>query len=1587
LTGTVWWVIGFLALLLIGVGLGARRLARHPRHPRRTRPRDRGVEAASTAPPQAREEVARILDTLRSGTRLVVVSGLPGAGQRELLVALAGASVQDLRVGDVVDVTISRPADGVDLLEDVARSLRRRGLVDFSHFDHFVAKYRARASDRPSTAERVGAVVQQGAALGGSLIPVVGPTVTQVASSQLSTELRDWAVDRVQGTGELNRVYAAFVSDLSAGADSQDGDEADTRGPLVLVLDGIDERLDDPGVRVLIDRVLPAASDRTALVVAARDPDVPLGPKYLNREQVWLRRLADDRVRAQLAAVSELPTEILEELVQSVGGSPERLANVLQFQRSTTLDPKDPNQRTVFTAQALAWAESGRVYRALAMLDDKCRPLGFALSTLRVVNRPLLDEIAAELNVGAEVGYDAGELLRPERRPPWLTVDVNGWRIPDDRLRQALLDEFRRSHPDLHERTHRRAAEYHRRALWSSGPQASDPGGDERLVPQRSYYGERHTPAATFHEAEWLYHRVALDADDAFPLAVERVAEALQADDRAAVLTLLAFWDLELPGYQRYAFTLLSGAAAAALEGALDRMINLLEQVLPLVPTSGPAHALLVGELAGVLFNAEQRMAARRRLLEAYELAAPAIESDVRCLRTACLAKATHGLLLMEDGAVRSGGDLLDEALTMARDAGDPRLVAEIHRVRVRGHMSSSYAAGEQAAQEALRDVDASLAPGLTAAISAQLALMLTVRESPDYPQAERLLHTGIDIYRALGEVDSEVEALAQLAALVRLRGGTDEAEELRVRALQLGRSRAGTHELLGHYAGWADDRERELQELRAAVAVTALQRTTDEPDADAPTAGAIHALLALYATRDGVDDVRRQHVRAARDADAMRDADAAVLVAACEGAETAEETTRAARRSVESALLRAGKGESFTLFQLGSRLLLAAQEREGAGAGAHGAWDSPALMRQQAVSAFRGAVDASPDEASQVLALAEALAAAGDGDGAERCRRDLITALRERLASDPANSELLGALIDALVATGQLDEAVEEFRRAEDLAARDRRLLTLTAGLSGQGRWTEASALVEEELGRSEREPELLNEAVRLLDPVTNEEEQGRAARLADAFPDRGDFALVAARWLATTAREQREARRELDVSVEAGSTGSAPAPDSRELRPETLQHATELFRRAAGSIDSPTEALLEAAELLLDVADVAPPHTPAVWPFLADGAAGLEPGRSSPLSDRAALCLARLVRGRDPSAAEATALLARLGWEALEERRAGENLELAGTDLPPPLVVEAGAALVSLLDPDATPSAQRLYDEDGMIATARAWLGEQWGFALPGVRVRRSANDTGSELTWLVRGAPRTRVTLGAVAATTLGPEDVEAVTGTRGSDGCLPDGRAVTWIDEEQAQELDTAGHEVLDTRSLLCLALLDTIGQRADELLDTQRLCEWLSSRDIDARWELEGLPVLASVLRSLLRDGFSIDDVHRIVEGFDPTAPPGFETFYAEARRRLGPTLVPRLLSRRPGTRVTHVEVGDLEALWESVPQVRREASTSLPLSWAAVLDVRRWASQHALHGAAVVVPTDDDRQRVADVFRAADVAAAVVTAAEAGVVE
>jgi hypothetical protein len=1547
------------------------------------------VPAAPTAPPEAREEVARILDTLRSGTRLAVVSGPPGAGQRELLVSLADASVQDLRVGDVVDVTISRPADGVDLLEDVALSLRRRGLADFSHFDHFVAKYRARAGNRSTAAERVGAVVQQGAALGGALIPVVGPTVTQVASSELSTELRDWAVDRVQGTGDLNLLYAAFVRDLNAaGAARQDRNDSGTRGPLVLVLDGIDERLDDPGVRVLIDRVLPAASDHTALVVAARDPDVTLGPKYLNRELVWLRRLADDRVRAQLAGVSELPAAILDELVHSVGGSPERLANVLQFQRSTTLDPKDPAQSTAFTAQALAWAESGRVYQALAMLDDGWHPLVFALSALRVVNRPLLDEIAAVIDVGGEVGCDAGKLLRPERRPPWLAVDVHGWRIPDDKLRQAMLDEFRRSHPDLLERTHRRAAEYHRRALWSTSSQASGPDGDgnEWRVPERSYYGERRTPAAAFHEAEWLYHRFALDADAAFPFAVERVAEAFQADDLGTVLTLLAPWDLELPGDQRYAFTLLSGAAAAAVEGALDRRVHLLEQVLPLIPTSGPARALLVCELAGALVNAEQRMAARRRMWEAYELAAPAVESDVRCQRSACLAKAVYGMLLMEDGAVRSGGDQLDEALTMAHGAGDPRLVAEIHRVRVRGYMSSGYAASEQAAQEALRDVDASLAPGLTASISDQLALMLTFREDPDYPQAERLLRTSIDIYRALGEVDSEVETLAQLAALVRLLGDANAAVQLRAQALQLGPSRARTHELLAKEAAWAEDDERELQELRAAVAVTALQRPADERDA-APTTGAVHALLGLYATRDVDEDMKQRYVRAARAADATRDEDAAVLVAACEGTETAAEKVHAARRNVESALLRAGRGESSTLFQLGSRLLLTAQEREVAGDDAHGVGDPPALLRQQAVSALRGAVNASPDEASQVLALADALAAAGDEDGAERCRSDLITALRERLTGDPANPELLGALIDALVATRHLDEAVDVFQHAEELHARDRRLLSLTAAMADQGRWTEASALVEEELGRSEREGELLTEAARLLSPVNNDEEQRRAERLAEAFPDCGRFALVAARGLAATAREQRRARRALNASVDARNTRSASATDNRELRPETLQRATELFRRAAAALATPTEAVLEAAELLLDVADVAPPHTPPVWPFLADAVEGLEPGRSSPLSDRAAVCLARVIRGCHPSAGEATPLLARLRWEALEERRAGGKLESAGSELAPPLVVEAGAALVSLLDPDVTPSAQRLYDDDGMIAAARTWLGEQWGFVLPGVRVRRSAGDTGAELTLLVRGAPRARVSSGAVAATTLGPEVVEAVTGARGSEGSLPDGRAVTWIDEEQAQILDAADHEVLDARSLLCLALLDTLGQRADELLDTQRLCESLSSRDIDARWKQAGLPVLASVLRHLLRDGFSIDDIHRVVEGFDPTAPPEFDTFYAEARRRLGPALVPGLLSRRPGSRVIHIEADDLDALWSIVPKMRREASTSLPLSWAAVMGVRRWASQHALHGAAVVVPTDDDRQRVADVLRAAAVAAPVVTAAEAEVVE
>lgn len=1480
--------------------------------PRSVRPR---------RPSGARNDALREIDAqVAEGARVIIVAGEAGAGQRELLAELAETDREgrDPRYCGVIDLTPSRSSDGdgVELLDEIAALLRRRNLGDLPTFTRRLAAYRSRRSGRPTTVERVADVVQTGLAVGGAAIPGAGPAVAGIAASPVSTGLRDVAVDRLQGSGELAEVQRAFVEDIRHSAD-----------PMVrmaLVIDGVDERPEDPAVRVLVERILPSIVDRVSVVASAGDPDVNLGPALVRRHSIWLRRLTDATVRAELrrglAGVdgAELDDRTLGELVRAVDGSPGRLANVVSYQRTTSHPPSSAR----YLSQARAWADSGQVYRALQELDDRHRNLAFCLGAVRWVNRPLLDAIATATSDVPDDDIVPGDLLRSEFRPAWLSVDQWGWRIHDDRLRRAMLEEHRRTHPDRLMAVHRAAAAYHRDVLWSTlASTAAGDDGDLTAVPQRDAYQQARTAVATAHEAEWLYHLLAIDPDTGLRSAVERTAEALQADDDRAMLELPAIGnELTLPRYHRYILRLLSEAASASVQKQNDRVARALDRVVELLPEGTPGRALLLCTLAAAQIAAKRHTAGVRTLRDGVEASRPFAERDARCRWAECLA----GALLAEAAPATTRASEFDQALGLARTTGDIALLADVHRICVRASPHVGFDETVRRARAALSELDGAIAPELTAAISTQLAFALTHQQEPDRAAADWQLASALEVLHELGDPVREAEALAQRHVLSLLRKDEEAARTYRARAFQIDPT-SQTHRRIAVYLSWTGDRPREVLELEAACALDARRHLATHGDDEAVHLGLVDTLLAAQAAALGDDDARATYLAAAeaRWRDHLGEEDRTLLDAVRE-AELGHDPDPAGRRRVAHRVFAQVPVARGLLRELASAYerLATVHHRE------------PDRWRDAwagAATALRPALAQPHDEPDWVVSLIWALRFSGEPDEADRKAKDLVRQQRTRLERvGPDDAAVLTALGDALSACEDSDAALAHYERAYEIEPNTARAIRLLQTWWNSDDWT-----VE------------------------------RLEQMVAAHADTGDLVFRAARLLAKAARDRARAMRRHDARPDETST--APSTVPADLPARMLATAVGWFRAAATRRPDARAILLEAAEMLLDVADVTPPGAPDVWDVLDEAMAAGGGERR-----RIVEALARLVRGGGPAAAaDALATLRTDALRAVERTTPADVLEHAIS----PIAVEIGTALLPGVDPEQTPDASRLYDAGGMLTTLRAWIGSDSGITPPGVRVRVSEtlDERGIEL--VLHDAPRARRRAASCAATTALPERVEAVTGRAPApDGRarLPDGRPCVWLTDRERALLEQVGAETFDARALLCLALADTLTRHLGEVLDTQRLVSMLRDAGLDETWNAAALPTAAALLRRLVHDGASIADLAETLRHARPDAP--FSQAYDSLRQQSPFDIARRLRARRHNAEIRELTDDDIEQLLDgvdrrlashvarqvlplaAVARLRRELATSDDVVAVAVSAEHRVAVAEALLAAGVELP-------------------------------
>ena len=862
---------------------------------------------------------------------------------------------------------------------------------------------------------------------------------------------------------------------------------------------------------------------------------------------------------------------------------------------------------------------------------------------------------------------------------------------------------------------------------------------DPLQVPRRSRYQERRDDRTIAHESEWLYHLLALDIDAAFPIALDRVTEAFGfGDDREAPPLFALESDLELRAGQRHLLRLIGEAVEARLRQQFEPAARSITDALTLIPRDTAARAIMLLELGVILVNADRHAVALRHLNEAYETAIRLGPGDPRWVRVACLARGIQGLVLLERDGDKGEAEL-DESLAIARQAGDVRLLAEAHRIRVRALASLGLSRSEGAAREALLEIDSSVATDVAAAITCQLTHALCFRDKPDYVEADRLLQKSLSSYHAVDDTDGQVEVLCRQATLALLMGDRIAASQKRTQALALSTAAATTHANLGNLASWANLDKRAILEFRCACAADLLSRMVVDANspagsADRPDAAALQALLRCYGTEmDAVDgrvlgaSTGGMVVDRARDERDHPSLDAGGAV---------EVPGWPARRDLESVLLRF-EGEPSFRYGLAELLTADAAAAREPNKDADENLDNVKSTWTEVVEILQSIGAASSDDATMVLRLAAARDGAGDNAEATSIREGLVDTLTARLRDTAQDPDLYAALGEVYSILNRKEDASQAYQSAYDLDPTTRRLLSLTKSLSANNQWQRGSRLVEQVLKeRQSPEPALLDEAARLLYPVGDAEEQARAEALALAFPSVARLSLIAGMGLAATIRERAKVRRSRNTSEHAGLAWSSATDPGVELTVEVLDSAISYFRAAAAASDDDLGPLLDAAELLLDIADVAPEGAPTAWSVLEPVASDL---LTRSADDRVRICLARAQKCSTPTSgqdAAATLELMRCGDIA---RRVADLRPLKpdlSVDAPSALILEVGRELVEWVDPSKTPSAERLYTE--MIVAVRNSIKSWFGFELPGVTVQALTDGPDYSASLVVRGSP---------------------------------------------------------------------------------------------------------------------------------------------------------------------------------------------------------------------------------------------------------
>lgn len=193
----------------------------------------------------------------------------------------------------------------------------------------------------------------------------------------------------------------------------------------------------------------------------------------------------------------------------------------------------------------------------------------------------------------------------------------------------------------------------------------------------------------------------------------------------------------------------------------------------------------------------------------------------------------------------------------------------------------------------------------------------------------------------------------------------------------------------------------------------------------------------------------------------------------------------------------------------------------------------------------------------------------------------------------------------------------------------------------------------------------------------------------------------------------------------------------------------------------------------------------------------------------------------------------------------------------------LELGSALVAMIG-----------DEDaalpGQVRSLRKLFAQDYGFVLPGVRIRDAVTLASGQYRISVQGVPAASGEVLVGSRLLIDPEEtVTSIPGTRVKEPTF--GLSALWIDAGRASEAEASGHPVVDPESVIITHLTEVLKEHMPELMTYGAAQELIKTLDKDYQKLVNDIsvpsPMILSqnVLQNLLAERVSIRNLPLIAE--------------------------------------------------------------------------------------------------------------------------